>query len=415
MKVLLVPAEVYPCHESFLEEVFTRGDLARRCTFLMRAAADGTPERTTWNDADVITLPATIRRRWVRNLRVYFTDLRYVPAFWRAVRALRPDLVLVRDMTFPLLLAMILRPFLGFAVVFQKTYPNELRWFDPAWVHAHRYPWLWVLCRRVEDWTLHVLMKYADATVPITHYMAEDLHRRWGHDLEKSFPFGMGIDPGEPAAPRTQSSDHDPVRFVYVGTLASSRRLEVMIESFARVAQSAQRELHLTVLGGDEQQVAFLRDRARAFGVEDRVDLRGLVPRAQVYPIVREHDASLAYIPCDPRFHVASPAKVIECLALGIPVVATPAVAVNHDLAEMTEAVVIGSDTVEGYAAAIEQLVADLPRLRANAQAHRQRVIEEYDYRKMRERVWAILERIVEERAAQGIGKSASASRGRPS
>jgi len=280
-------------------------------------------------------------------------------------------------------------------VVFQKTYPNELRWFDSHWVQMHKYPWLWVVCRRLEDWALHLMMRATDANLPITSYMARELERKWGHDPERNHSFGMGIHPeqSEPPAMSSVVLDGRVPQLVYVGTLAPSRRLEVMVDAFARVARRAQGPVpRMTVIGGTEDEVQGLLDHARALGIEEHVEFTGKLPRDQVYDVLRSHHIGLAYIPADPRFVVASPTKCIECLALGLPVVATDAVAVNDDLRDLTGAVIVTRDDADSYAEGIHEAIESYADLRKAAIATRLKVVEEYDYESMRDRFWELLE-----------------------
>lgn len=405
LKVLVFPAEEYPCHHSFLEEVFTRTPDDLCAHFLMRTRAVGPARPATWNEATVETLsmvPSSSILRWIRS---YATDLRIVPRLWRTLRHESPDVVFVRDMTFPFLVALLLRPWSDYAVVFQKSFPNEMRWFDRAWVNAHKLPWLWTACRHVENHVLHRALRHADAILPISPLMGQELIERWDLPKERVHPFGLGIDPGDTAGP--SSRDHGAVRLVYVGTLAATRRIDVMVRAFARASKALGPDrTSLTILGGSDDEVAKLRSLVIELGVDDVVELTGRVPRETVYRQLSEHDAGAVFIAHDPRFWVASPTKLIESLAFGLPVVATAACALNRDLADSTGAVIVTDDSEEDFARGIVELVENFDTLAANAASARPRILREYDYAEIRRDVVSVLRGAVARRRGKTSGSS---------
>jgi glycosyltransferase involved in cell wall biosynthesis len=109
---------------------------------------------------------------------------------------------------------------------------------------------------------------------------------------------------------------------VYIGQLERSRQIELLFEMMA-LLRHKEPDVLLLIVGDshDEPQRTRLRRLASDAGVEDQVIWTGWVPIATAWGYVQKCDIGLSPIPRNELLDVSSPTKIIEYLALGLPVV----------------------------------------------------------------------------------------------
>lgn len=188
---------------------------------------------------------------------------------------------------------------------------NRLRWgLRGAFAH-------WLLYRHVLPQADHVFAQseaMADALVAL------------GVGRDRITPVPMGIDGDEMAAVAMNSGDARLAgrRYVvYLGALERARQPELLIRAFAKLRDS-ERDL-LLVLVGDSQVEAdrhWLRQEIAENDLVERVLVTGWLPPQQARAYVRGAAVALASFPRGPVHDQASPTKLAEYLALGVPVVA---------------------------------------------------------------------------------------------
>jgi len=109
---------------------------------------------------------------------------------------------------------------------------------------------------------------------------------------------------------------------VYLGTLARSRRLDMIIHAFDLVARAVPRaKLYLVGGGDDARDERHLRDEVERLGLGERVVFTGFLPRDQALQYVARADVCLSPFYPTPIFNSTSPTKLIEYMALGRAVV----------------------------------------------------------------------------------------------
>jgi glycosyltransferase involved in cell wall biosynthesis len=113
------------------------------------------------------------------------------------------------------------------------------------------------------------------------------------------------------------------VRLGYLGVLDVERRLEILIELLADL-RGRGTPARLLVVGDAEKREdreAFER-HARHLGVADSIEITGFLPRGEALKRIRSVDVALSPIFPSAMFRVASPTKLVEYMALELPVVA---------------------------------------------------------------------------------------------
>jgi glycosyltransferase involved in cell wall biosynthesis len=134
-----------------------------------------------------------------------------------------------------------------------------------------------------------------------------------------------GFDPKE-IAPASSVGSPRPdatVTLAYLGTLDVNRHLDVLVDMLARL-RGAGMNAKLMMIGGVERP----RDRlliersAELHGVSAHLEMTGFLPQARALVLVREADICLSPFYPTPILLSTSPTKLVEYLALGLPVVA---------------------------------------------------------------------------------------------
>jgi glycosyltransferase involved in cell wall biosynthesis len=138
----------------------------------------------------------------------------------------------------------------------------------------------------------------------------------------------MGIAPDEFSAAwavPTGNANADPqcVTLAYLGTLKSQRRLEILVDILHLVRERGI-EASLLLVGDGEKPDDRLRleRRSKELGVQQYIEITGFLPRATALARVTRAQVCLSPFYPTPVLRSTSPTKLVEYLALGLPVVA---------------------------------------------------------------------------------------------
>ncbi len=140
-------------------------------------------------------------------------------------------------------------------------------------------------------------------------------------------PVPMGVDI-EAADPLCIAPSDDPRLagqrvVVYLGSLDKVRQIDLLIEMLA-LAVRRQPDLLLVLVGDavEAMERRRLQDLAVQMQVADRILWTGWLPTQEAWRYVRAAEVGMSAIPRGPLYDCASPTKVAEYLALGVPVLA---------------------------------------------------------------------------------------------
>jgi glycosyltransferase involved in cell wall biosynthesis len=203
-----------------------------------------------------------------------------------------------------------------------------------------------------------------------------------------------GIDP-QPflQVAERQSRAHDAKRLVYVGGLVTHKGVLTAIEALGLLQRKGQAEgLHLTVVGGGHPDYeARLERRVQELALNERVTFRGRVPRDEVAGILAHHDVFLF----TSLYEEPIARSVMEAMAAGLAVVATPVGGQREMLEDGQNALVFPP----GDAPALAQCILQLrrrPDLRARlAESGHRIVLERFTLDRMVDEMEAWLKEIV--------------------
>jgi glycosyltransferase involved in cell wall biosynthesis len=147
------------------------------------------------------------------------------------------------------------------------------------------------------------------------------------HDIspDKVSPIVTGFGLGEilPANRQRDIASDSTVTLAYLGTLNADRHLEILLDMLVQLRRDGIDARLLLVGHADKpQDRLMLEQRAKRCGVSGRVEFTGLLPQREALHQIARADICLSPIYPSQIFDMGSPTKLIEYLALGMPVVA---------------------------------------------------------------------------------------------
>lgn len=145
-------------------------------------------------------------------------------------------------------------------------------------------------------------------------------------------------------------------RMMYHGTVTKRVSVDLAIRAVSKLNGAVpDMEFHIV---GDGDDLEDFRILSRKLGVEDKVKFRGRVSLENLVPILEEVDLGIIPNGRNIATELMLPVKMLECIALGIPVVAPRLKTIMH---YFTEDMVFyfDPDDVDSFAAAIRNSYAD--------------------------------------------------------
>jgi glycosyltransferase involved in cell wall biosynthesis len=341
---------------------------------------------------------ATLRARLHKHILNILHDLELL----RLARTSRYDIVQVRDKVVSALIAMRAARGGNAAFVYWLSFPFPESSLYLAKIGAARYPLLY----RIRGWVLfRLLYKYilprADHIFVQSEQMKSDL-AAYGIDRERMTSVPMGVDLRDFDA-FTPASSRSGVTVAYLGTLAAERRIDFLVRSIALVCKDVPGTRLLLVGGGaDPQDEEDIKAEARRLGIEDNLEITGMLPRAAALARITEASVCVSPFYPTPILNSTSPTKLIEYMAMGLPVVANDHPEQKRVLQESSAGICVPY-TEEDFAGAILSIVRDPEGARQMGHRGRRYVAEHRDYQRIAATVAAQYERIV---AASRAGRS---------
>jgi glycosyltransferase involved in cell wall biosynthesis len=383
LRLLLSVPEPHPTHRADVAVLFGRY-LPRHGvqSDLVGCHADDPPP--PWSGGQALTRRAASRGVG-RHLGSLLADLRLLPLARRGY-----DAVVVRDKTLGALLGLVAARLAGVPFIYWMSFPMVEAWAAYARERGRSAGWLrWaaaMLRGHVLSRLLYGLILPRSAQIFVQSDVMRDEMIARGLPAERLVAVPMGVDAeagpfrapvaeagplhtpvaeaqplqAPPAAPGTslRPSPVDAPIFGYLGTLNRVRRPEVMIEAFTLLHRERP-DARLLLVGDCDNAPdrAWLAERIAAAGpAAQAIELTGWLPTDEGWRRMAACVAGLSPFPRGEIYDSASPTKVVEYFALGLPVLAND----QPDQAAMLAAA--GGQcvplTAEGFAAGMRDVLA---------------------------------------------------------
>lgn len=248
---------------------------------------------------------------------------------------------------------------------------------DPAYTPYRNFPqavYHELMVRRFEKASLRA----ADAVVAISRYTAESLHAALGGPRAHVIPHGIETDFFCPGPDPEQQPEDRPARLLFVGNLTRRKGADLLPGIMSSLGP-----------GYELRHTAGLRTRDPFAGVPGMTPL-GRLTREELRDEYRRAD--LLLFPT--RFEGFGYAAA-EALACGTPVVATRCSSLPEVVDDGVTGRLCDIDDVEGFAAAIRDMMNDKATLRAMAREARAVAIERFSLREMSLKYCDLLESLI--------------------
>lgn len=156
--------------------------------------------------------------------------------------------------------------------------------------------------------------------------MREDLSAR-GVPRDRMTPVPMGVDLERAMPQRSEAFEHERLRgkraIAYLGTFDRTRRLEFLLEVMQQLADDVPDAMLLMIGDGSlPQERQRLERYAEKLNIQERIVWTGWVSSAEAWQWLARADVAVSLFPRGHLLDSASPTKVVEYMALGVPVVA---------------------------------------------------------------------------------------------
>jgi glycosyltransferase involved in cell wall biosynthesis len=328
IRMLFFPRESFPTDRVRINMLFGRMLLGRgHAIDLVMQAADSSIKvgRLDWRRRSVWVGPTDDRHGLLHRLRRLVLGMTHDLAWiWRARRA-QYDCILVSDKYLIAAIALAIAHMRGLKFMFWMTFPLHTARVTTSRERLNRYPRLNLLRGHFETFLLrHWIVPRSDHIFVQSQRMAQDF-RALGADERSLTPIvtGVDLDDLEPRDNRPASPALRPLTIVYLGTLSRQRRLEILVDTLAELRRRGIFAKLLFVGDGEyPEDREVIQRRAIGLNLAEQVEITGFLPRREALRLAASADIGVSPFYPSPILDVASPTKLIEYLALGLPAVA---------------------------------------------------------------------------------------------
>lgn len=308
IRIIFFIDRYYPTDHAFIEEVYSK-ILPRKgydVTIVARSKTQTRIEFKQWNDSKLILMPS--KKKYLSD----FKTLRKAHALMRA----NYQIVQVRN-----------------DPLFALIAPSDKFVFQLSHLKAEQFLTekkrsLFSIVKGGVDLLLRcIYMPRAKFIFPISDEMKKFLKDRYGVENSMAVPLGVSdIKIDKPTITRIKNKYNlkNKTSFIYIGTLAKSRRLDVVLDAYYAAYHKSGGRLSILFLGDapNKKDVVYLKRRAEERSLPG-VYFIDRVPRAHVPNYIAACDVGLSTTPINQVNNCMSPTKSLEYLNAGTPVLAT--------------------------------------------------------------------------------------------
>jgi glycosyltransferase involved in cell wall biosynthesis len=327
LRILFVTSDRFPPFRPAAKALFA-GELPRRghvIDWLVQAEGPAvTPGDQPFNGGTAFVAPLNAGRTSWQRVQRYLQSYAHFMRMFALLRSRRYSVLQVKDLYFGALLAIAAARLAGVPLFYWLAFPHAETLLYAGKLKIARYPWLNILRGTLQKWVLYRVILPASQHVFVqSDQMLRDIERE-GIPAAKMTPVPSSVNLAELAASGGVQVKPEGERWiVYLGTLARERHLDTLVRALPEVVARVP-DARLLLVGGGEmaEDEAALRAAAAAAGVGDRLTITGWLPMGEGWSYARAADVCVSPIAPLPIFDVGSPTKLVEYMALGIPIVA---------------------------------------------------------------------------------------------
>jgi len=312
------------------------------------------------------------------------------------------DAIQVRDLPVAALFGLIIARYKKLPFYYWMSYPQSEGQIHRAksrgWRAGIRYFFPLILGHIGKFILYKIVMPYADHNFVQSTKMREDLVQL-GLPFEKMTPVPMAVD-----LDTAKIEDIQPINdvrlagkrvVIYMGTLGRNRQIEVLFEMLALVRKKLP-DILLVIAGSTEDagHLAWLKKEAERIGVNDAIVWTGWIPMSEAWRYARTAEVGLSPVPRGFLLDMGIPTKVLEYMALNVPVLCNDNPYQEQAVKESGAGLCV-SLSAENFAEALLELLENTAQRKRMATMGRQYITEFWNYEKLAADVFAVYQNLL--------------------
>lgn len=401
-RVLFMTADEFPPFRPDAEVLFGKELVNRgyRVDWIMRARRPDQPAgRVPWRGGHAWVSATNFGLRRIDRLRKHLSSLRNDFRVFSLTATGDYDFVQVKDKFYGAIMGLAAARRRGIPCFFWLSFPFPEHSLELVKDPRSRYPvFYWLRGHFFKFLLYRVICPLADHVFVQSEEMKRVMSENGVHP-DKMTPVPMGVDfdliSVADRDPPPSQRDGEPI-VLYLGSLDRARRLEFLLEAFAKAAEThPTAKLYFVGEGTDPADQQILEDVSKRLGIERRVVFTGFLPRPEALRLVRAATVCVSLTTTDAALGVASSTKLVEYLALRKPVVANWHPDQRQVLEESGGGLCLPWD-VQQFAEGLRWLLDHPEEARAMAEKGREYVRRTRDYQVIAARLDADYSRLVQ-------------------
>lgn len=177
----------------------------------------------------------------------------------------------------------------------------------------------------LQDFAYRSTLPFAKAIITLSEPLCDHLVENYNVDQNKILLVPLGVDTNYFKQDKNEDFEEctlERLDLVYVGSISRLRGFETCIEALTAATLQPDVQLHL-VGNGSNKYLQDLKTEINSKGVKDAVTWHGYINHDKLPELLSEMDVAISPLPEHDSYHVSSPAKIYEYLAMGLPIVCT--------------------------------------------------------------------------------------------
>jgi glycosyltransferase involved in cell wall biosynthesis len=401
IRLLYITAEAFPTYHADLAVLFGKylprlGLFTDIVTEAMNASASS-KSTLNWDGGEALLCQVPANRGFyhiVKFMHNVSCLLRCDPKKYDAIQ--------VRDLPIAALFALLIARYKKLPFYYWMSYPQSEGQIHRAksrgWRAGIRYFFPLILGHIGKFVLYKLVMPYADHNFVQSTKMREDLVAL-GLSYEKMTPVPMAVDLETARIEDIQPIDDDRLAgkrvVIYMGTLGRNRQIDVLFQMLA-VVRKKQPDILLVIAGSteDTDHLAWLKKEAERIGVNDAILWVGWMPMTEAWRYARASEVGLSPVPRGFLLDMGIPTKVLEYMALNVPVLCNDNPYQEQAVKESGAGLCV-SLTAENFAEALLELLENTAQRKRMATLGRQYITEFWNYEKLAADVFAVYQNLL--------------------
>ncbi len=334
LKILVASDKGYPLKHALLDNIFNRilPNRGHKVIWLLPSyEARYFGEHRLWGDTEVYLTPyRDNKNRYSQIKDLFFISPRSKFQIMKIAREKKVDIIFVRNSIAGALAAYLTSLKAGIPFVFYLGFPKEEAvevYARQGWSRSRVLPLLYgPLSILLKNW----LIKRADFIFTMSEFWRDKLIKTLSlpPDRVAALPFGFDttVLPQKIAGSfiRKKFGLNGTPLILYLGSIGPPRDVTILVDIMANIINQIP-DIRLLILVGEKQDrfVSSLKQKFADQNLCEHIVFAPTVPHSDVPSYIAAADVGLSPIERSPIYDVSSPAKFVEMLGMGLPVVAS--------------------------------------------------------------------------------------------